>query len=348
MGGMGGMGGGMMGGGMGGFRSVPPASPPFASLEPGQTRKLATALVGLGGPATVAPAKGEPLRLGEIAEATDNARLAEALRRLAAERAPGPVAQLVLWRLGAGLDWNQIAKRARGWANAHELTLAQQFVARLGDAATPAESGALYLEIDSAGPATDALAGTLRAGLKDAVVLGLPVRGAIPEQPDGPAIACRLKLAGTATRPEAVALLRVSDPTGRAWVDSGKVSLALPRAEAGKEKETLAPALVADGLAAGLLDRLVRVKLLKDLSRDERGRNVMSFRLRIENASPLVLQGLTIVGQPAGDKPAVPATLLGLAVSPRKDLTVPASAQAVKELGLRGGVRAYAADLSGL
>ncbi len=123
--GMGGMGmGGMgMGGGMGGgFRSIPPTSLPFAILRPGQTRHLPTRLVGLSEPnpenPVTLPEKGEKLTLGDISQVTDNARVQKALKRLAADKAPSPVAQLVIWRVASGgLEWDAIAAMSKDWAN---------------------------------------------------------------------------------------------------------------------------------------------------------------------------------------------------------------------------------------
>ena len=98
-------------------------------------------------------------------------------------------------------------------------------------------------------------------------------------------------------------------------------------------------------MAGGVLDRLVRVSLTKERPRE--GKTGSPYRIRIENTSPLILNGLMIVGTEEG-KPGTPATLLGIAVSPRKSMSVPASRESVERLGLSNGVRVYAADLSGL
>ena len=45
--------------------------------------------------------------------------------------APSRVSQLVMWHVCAGLDWNTIAQLSGKWANRYEMTLAQDFVARL-------------------------------------------------------------------------------------------------------------------------------------------------------------------------------------------------------------------------
>ena len=77
------------------------------------------------------PEKGEPLRIvGDIAQVNDNAKVQKALRRLAADKAPTSLSQLVMWNLAAGLDWNTIAQLSQGWSNRHELTLAKDFVDR--------------------------------------------------------------------------------------------------------------------------------------------------------------------------------------------------------------------------
>jgi hypothetical protein len=289
------------------------------------------------------PEKGESLQIGDIADLTDNAQVQKALRLLAAEKAPDTVAQLVLWRVAGGIDWALIGRLSRPWANANEVALAQQFVARLDgrDPANPDETGSLYIEIDSAGAGTDTLAADLRKGLKETVMLGLVSKVGIPQRPEGPAIACKVRLSGTAANPEAVVQVSTSDASGRAWVNSGKFTLPIPKAE----KAGLQAAVVADALAGGVLDRLVRVTLTKERPRE--GKTGSPYRIRIDNTSPLVLNGLAIVSADA-KKEAAPATLIGIAVSPRKNMTVPASREAVDRLGLNNGVRVYAADLSGL
>jgi hypothetical protein len=368
MGGMGGMGGGMggmggmgmggmgmggmgMGGMGGGFRSVPATGLPNATLQPGQTRKLSTRVVSMSPPTDEGlvnlPVKGEPLQIGDVADAGYNELVQKALRLLAAEKAPDSVAQLVLWRLTTPqITWQMIARLSRKWANASEIALAQQFVARLSDrddVSDPHETGTLYVEVDSADAATDALAADLRNILKESLVLGLVARDEVPKKPEGPAVACRIRLAGTAEKPEAIALVAVSDSNGKEWVSSGKFTLPLTKVE-GREGKLEAVA-VADSLASGLLERLVHVTVLKGKTRNNEGKLV--HRIRIDNASPLILNGLMLVGSDPESK-AAPTTLLGISVAPRKSLTVPASEDAVERLGLKKGARAFAADLSGL
>ena len=78
------------------------------------------------------PEKDEPLRIvGDISQVNDDARVQKALKRLAADKAPTSLSQLVMWNLAAGLDWNTIASFRESWSNRHELTLAKDFVDRL-------------------------------------------------------------------------------------------------------------------------------------------------------------------------------------------------------------------------
>ena len=101
----------------------------------------------------------------------------------------------------------------------------------------------------------------------------------------------------------------------------------------------------ADGLAEGVLNRLVRAQVIKGATTREKGKLV--YQIRIENASPLVLNGLALLGtgSPEEEKPKV---LTGICVSPRRSLTIPANEQVVKELGLKKGIKLTALDLSGL
>ena len=79
-----------------------------------------------------------------------------------------------------------------------------------------------------------------------------------------------------------------------------------------------------------MLNRLVRVQLSKGV----RDKGKMHYQLRIDNASPLVLNGLAARGTDSKpeDKPRV---LAGISLSPRRSMTVPASEEVVKALGLK-------------
>ena len=155
MGGMGGMGG-MMGGGM---RSVPPTGQPYAVLQPGQSRRLPTRLVSLGGPAadgTVAfPTQGEKLTLGDVGQLNPDPLVAAAVRRLAEEKAPTVASQLVMWNVAAGLDWDAIAGLSKGWASPKDVALARRFVESLGQPA-PEETGRIFVKVEGDAGLADA------------------------------------------------------------------------------------------------------------------------------------------------------------------------------------------------
>ncbi len=182
-GGMGGMGGGMggMGGGMGAVWAeecdrCPPLHLPSAVLAPGQTRHLPTRLVSISQPdpdtGLRLTREGEPLRIvGDISDVNDDARVQKALKRLAADKAPTSLSQLVMWNLAAGLDWNTIAQLSRGWSNRHELTLAKEFVDRL-DKLAVGESGRLFIEVVGSDEATRGRAAELSKALRGQVHSG--------------------------------------------------------------------------------------------------------------------------------------------------------------------------------
>ena len=102
---------------------------------------------------------------------------------------------------------------------------------------------------------------------------------------------------------------------------------------------------LADGLSEGVLNRLVRVQIIKGSATKDKGKLV--YQLRIDNASPLVLNGLAMLGT-SSKEDEVPKVLPMIGVSPRKSLTVPTNEDVVRNLGLKKGVKLIALDLSGL
>jgi hypothetical protein len=355
MGMMGGMGGGMMGGGMGmmgggrgmmggmggGMRSVPPTELPFANLKVGQTRHLPTRLVQLSQVdlerPLVMPAKGEKLQISDIAQKNADARVQKALRRLAADKAPATIAQLVMWKIAGGLDWETIAGLAKKSANAHELSLAREFVAKL-DTLPEGETGALLCEVRGSEQGHAALAAELTKRLEGETVLGLSVKPTVPTRPDAPCVACKVQLKGTAEAPEATVQVAISDGAVTTWLPVGKFTLPVERKD-GK----VAGDKFADALAEGILSRLISAQL----SKGPMVKGKQTYRVRIDNASPLLLNGVAVQGTLAGpDDPL--KVLAGISIPPRKNLTVPATGEMVEQLGLKKGIRLIAADLSGL
>jgi hypothetical protein len=345
--------------------SVPPTGLPFATLKPGQTRHLPTRVVSLSRPGmegqVALPQKGEKLQIGDISQLNNDPRIQAALKRLAEDKAPETVAQLVMWKMVAGLDWEAIAQLSSRWANAHELALARQFVQQLdepGDAlpsekpGSVNESGTLYFDVIAHNPEHKALATELRNLFADKIVLGLKAKSGVPDQPEGPAVACRVQLTGSGAKTVATVLVGINDAQGTSWVPMGKFTLPLTRREGGKLEATA----MAQALGEGLMSRLVRAQLskgpkvrvkVKDAEGKEKYTNIDTYQIRIDNASSMILNGLALTGL---DKASAkqPSVLVGFSLSPRKSMTVPASAEVVDRLGLKGGVRIVAVDLSSL
>ena len=109
---------------------------------------------------------------GTYRQVNDDERVQKALRRLAAEKAPTSLSQLVMWHLAAGLDWNTIAQLSREWSNRNELTSAKDFVDRL-DTVPMGESGRLLLEIVAGDEASQGSAAELSKALQGRYMLGL-------------------------------------------------------------------------------------------------------------------------------------------------------------------------------
>ncbi len=72
-----------------------------------------------------------------------------------------------------------------------------------------------------------------------------------------------------------------------------------------------------------------------------------STRSGFENASPMILNGIALVGTGSPEDEA-PKVLTGICISPRRSLTIPADERVVKALGLKKGIKLTALDLSGL
>jgi hypothetical protein len=233
------------------------------------------------------------------------------------------------------MDWGNIAQLSSKWANAHELSLAQEFVDRL-DGLPETETGTVLFEVEGVDTAGKAVAAALTKELGEKVFLGLRPKVGIPDQPEGPAVACRVRI----SEAEASVQVARSDGTAEKWVPFGKFSVPVPKVS---EKEKFDAAKFGDALAEGVLSRLVRAQL----RRGPQVKGKATYQVRIENASPLILNGLAVLG--IGTKEGeIPKELLGICISPRRSMTVPATEEVVKSLNLKKGIRVVAADLSGL
>jgi hypothetical protein len=310
-------------------------------LKAGQTRNLPTRLVQLSevNPArpVAMPEKGEKLQISDVAQKNSDVRVQKALRRLAADKAPATIAQLVMWNVAGKLDWEAITVLAKKSANPHELSLAREFVSKL-DTLPEGESGALLCEILGGDEAQSGVAAELAKRLEAQSVLGLLVKPSVPARPDAPGVACKVQLKGTAEAPEAQVQVAITDGPATAWVPVGKFTLPVERKDGKVEAEKF-----ADSLAEGILSRLISAQL----SKGPLVKGKQTYKIRIDNASPLLLNGLAVQGT-LGTPNDPPKVLAGISIPPRKNLTVPATGEMVDQLGLKKGIRIIAADLSGL
>jgi hypothetical protein len=306
-----------------------------------ERRNLPTRLVSLTPPDPEAglsmPRQDERLRIvGDVSRVSNDPRVQKALRRLAAEKVPTSVSQLVMWRLAAGMEWDNIVQLGEKYGvKAYEVTLAQEFVRHLDERQDPdAEPGRLLFQIEGTDAASEAMAAELTELLKGKTVLGLRATIGIPAQPEGPSVACRVHLQGG----QAIAQLTTSDGTAENWLASGKFPLKIKTSDGKFDAAGL-----ADGLAEGIISRLVRVYEFQK-ARDK-GRLI--HVLRIENASPLILSGLAIQGA-TSNSDETSRVLTSLGIPPRKYLSLPASDEVFKAQGFKQGIRVTALDLSGL
>jgi hypothetical protein len=331
-----------MGGMGGGFRSVPPTDLPDATLQPGQTRRLSTRVVSLNPPSpesgVMLPQQGEKLLIGDIAQLSSDPKVQKALRRLARDKTHEAVSQLVLWNLAGKLEWMTIAQLTTGWVNAQELALARQFVERL-DTLADGESGEIFLEVVAMETSHETLATELNKILGARTILGLKVASGVPDKPSGPSIGCKVQFVGQPDQPEA--LVKVAASNGhREWTSMGKFSLFVPLDKDGK-RDLVA---LGDKLAEGVLDRLVRAKLIKGRKPIE---GTMTYTLQVDNASPLILNGFAVVGGQA--KPSDPPHfLLGIGLPPQRSLQMPLTPGMVESFGMKKGAHVVALDLSAL
>jgi hypothetical protein len=238
-----------------------------------------------------------------------------------------------MWRLSTGTEWQAIAELSEKWSNPFELTLARDFVEKL-DTLPEGETGRLLIEVTSTDPASQEKVAALTKLLADKTVLGLNTVIGIPAKPEGPAVACRVRLDGK----QALVQVEGSDATAENWLPSGKFSLPLASTE-----DKFESAKFADSLAEGVLNRLVRTQLTKG----PRVKDHPTYQIRIDNASPFVLNGLAVVGT-TSDEAQAPRMMPPLCLPPHKSFTVSANEEVVRSLGLRKGIRITALDLSGL
>ena len=147
-----------------------------------------------------------------------------------------------------------------------------------------------------------------------------------------------------------------SHPSGHDWIrlDEFRIKMAdlTPAADESQpegqatsddQKKDLVPIRLGNLVAEGILRNLVRVQL----ARGPKVKGKDTYRIKIVNESPMILNGLALGSAEDRDKSDV-SVFSGFCLPPAKTLTVPASSEMVTRLHMKDGVRIFAADLSGL
>ena len=244
---------------------------------------------------------------------------------------------MVLWYVTAGADWDDIGRLSQGWGNAYEIALARQFVATLDQSEGKSTKATrrlrrLYWEIKAEGDQASKLATSLRELWAKHPVLGLTATEGIPTTPKAPSLACRLEISTHGVE----AKLAASHPSGSESIPVGTFKIKAT-------DEILASAQTWRRHCRAVTRTTCSHPALARAQ--EKGKE--SFRVKIINASPMMLNGLVLGGpKPIDDTP--PAVLVGLSIPPLKSLTIGASPDLVKRLHLKEGTRVLATDLSGL
>jgi hypothetical protein len=150
-----------------------------------------------------------------------------------------------------------------------------------------------------------------------------------------------VRITGAADSPRVTVQVATTDGDAGSWVARGTFAFAVDA----QTKPELRVALAAQRLGTGVLERLVRARLTKG----QRVKGKETYKLQIDNVSPLVLDGVALAGPAGAAEDVVPfAALSGLSIAPRRSLTLSATPGIVEQLKLKKGVRVVAADLSAL
>ena len=233
-------------------------------------------------------------------------------------------------RIGLGDARADVADK---WANRYELTLARDFVEHL-DTLPEGETAAFCSRWTGTDAASEAMAAELSNGPQneDRAGPGWPSNG-IP----------------TASRtPGRRGPGRMSATRRRCWSSSSDGD----SAKVGPVRQVHVPVMQDKGkLDVGPICRWAGGGNAQpagpvQLSKGVKDKGKMHYQLRIDNASPLVLNGLAALGT-ASKPDETPKVLLGSAYRRAGAMTVPASEEVVKTLGLKKGIKLVALDLSG-
>ena len=190
-----------MGGMGGGMRSVPPTGLPFADLKPGQTRNLPTCVVSLDG--TRCRGRGAACRprarsSGSSATSREINTIRRCRRRCGGWRPPGADKGLATGdvAVSGGLDWETIAQLSERMGEPLRADLGPG-VRRSPGRVGRGDSGADPAPVRRDRRRRQASAADLSGVLEGKTMLGIQAVIGVPARPDGPSVACRVRLTAT-------------------------------------------------------------------------------------------------------------------------------------------------------
>ena len=307
--------------------------------SPNQTRHLPTRLVSLSSPdpeeGLSLPQQGEKLQiLGDIAKVNDDPRVQKALRRLAADKAPTSVSQLVMWRVAA--DWTGTrSPSCRGRGPIATSWPWPRISWTIWTSLTEGETGRLLFEIEGTDAAEQGDGGRADQGPARQDGARLAGRRRDPDAARGPAVACRVRLTAT----EALVQVASSDATARTGSPSASSRCRWSRKRQVRQRQVRRCPGRGDPQPAGPRPGEQRPA--------QREKGKLIYQIRIENASPLILNGLALVGTgEQGRRNAQGA--VGHRDSPAQEHARSRERGGRQALGLKKGIKVLALDLSGL
>ena len=211
--------------------------------------------------------------MGDIAEVNSDVAVQKALRKLATDRVPTSVSQLVMWRVSGRLDWETIAELSRG--------LGEPPRAHAGPPDRRSSRG-------HSGERKRSADVPVRRDRRVRAASGRAI-GRVPSRQDDPGVAGGDR--GTGPPPGRVGGLPGPAHGPRGSGADGRQRRGLPDLgglrqvhAAGRQRSgQVRPREFTDGLAEGMLGRLVRAQLVKG----PRDKGKVTYGIKIDNASPL-------------------------------------------------------------
>lgn len=314
-----------------GVRSVDPRGDGGIAIPAGQdvAVSLPSVCLNFGIPT---PTPRDRFKLVDVEDYTPDPRARKALRSLATLGTSQKVAQAVAWHVFNGMTLPQLATRAGGRFNGHELTIAARFIQALdasgaSELVEPAyfQQNRVFVRLSADGPLGKDAA-RLAEELQSHTLLGLPIR-VVDETPS--------EEAGPSALLVNVALTATSTDSTR-----GKLQLAY-RAPDGTWRPLGQPAFQADRTAAELDGESLTRSLDRAIAGAFVGTKVVrkgngTSTLRIDNRLPFTIASAAVRTTREADGGVIELGGLGLGPARWTTAVIPAAAGVVQQVELNG------------